>query len=66
VGFGDPLFYPAAEDGPADWLMAARLPEGIVLVPLARSRSGDPSKCRPIGIYESRALVARYERDSRQ
>jgi hypothetical protein len=24
--FGQPLFYPAAEDGPADWLMAARIP----------------------------------------
>ena len=64
--FGDPLFYPAAEDGPADWLMVARLPEAIVLVPLAPPRRGNPGKCRPIGIYEpSRALVARYEEDSR-
>jgi hypothetical protein len=65
--FGDPFFYPAAEDGPADWLMLARLPEGIVLVPLAAPRSDDLRKCRPIGIYEpSRALAARYEEDSRQ
>ena len=63
--FGEPLFYPAAEDGPADWLMVARLPEAIVLVPLAAARSGDSRKCRPIGIYEpSRALVARYEENS--
>ena len=33
--FGDPLFYPAAEDGPADWLMVAHVPRAIVLVPLA-------------------------------
>ncbi len=65
--FGDPLFYPAAEDGSADWLMVARLPEGIVVVPLAAARSDDLRKCRPIGIYEpSRALIARYEEDSRQ
>jgi hypothetical protein len=62
--FGDPLFYEA--DGPADWLMIARLAEGIVLVPLAASRSGDPQRCRPIGIYEpSRALMQQYEEDLR-
>ena len=65
--FGDPLFYPAADDGHADWLMLARLPEAIVLVPLAPSRSNDLRKCRPTGINEpSRALVARYEEDSRR
>jgi hypothetical protein len=65
--FGDPLFYPAALDGPADWLMVARLPERIVVVPLAPPRSGDPRKCRPIGIYDpSRSLVERYEEDSRR
>jgi hypothetical protein len=64
--FGHPLFYPAAEDGPADWLMVARIPGAIVLVPLAPPRSGDPRQCRPIGIYEpSLALVERYEVDSR-
>ena len=65
--FGDPLFYPAAEDGPADWLMVARLPEGIVVVPLAPPRSGDQRRCRPIGIYApSRSLVERYEEDSQR
>jgi len=65
--FGDPLFYPAAEDGPADWLMVARLPEGIVVVPLAPPRVDDLRKCRPVGIYQpSRTLVARYEEDSQQ
>lgn len=65
--FGDPLFYPAAEDGPADWLMVAQLPEAIVVVPLAPPRTHDRRKCRPIGIYEpSRSLVFRYEEDSRR
>lgn len=64
--FGQPLFYPAAEDGPADWLMVARIPETVVVVPLAPPRSGDATKCRPIGIYEpSRTLALRYEEDSR-
>jgi hypothetical protein len=65
--YGDPLFYPAAEEGPADWLMVARIPGTIVVVPLAPPRSGDPRQCRPIGIYEpSPSLVERYEKDSRQ
>jgi hypothetical protein len=65
--YGEPLFYPAAEEGPADWLMVARVPGAIIVVPLAPSRSGDPRKCRPIGIYEpSRALAERYQTDSRQ
>jgi hypothetical protein len=63
---GDPLFYPAADEGPADWLMVARIPGAIIVVPLAPSRSGNPGKCRPIGIYESRALIERYEEDSRR
>ncbi len=64
--FGQPLFYPAAENGPADWLMVARIPGAIVVVPLAPPRIGDPRKCRPIGIYTpSRALAERYEGDSR-
>jgi hypothetical protein len=67
VGVRRPDLYPAAEDGPADWLMVARLPEGIVVVPLAPPRAEDPRKCRPIGIYEpSRKLAERYEEDSRQ
>jgi hypothetical protein len=65
--FGDPLFYPAAEEGPADWLMVARVPGAIVVVPLAAPRSGVPRNCRPIGIYESsRTFVERYVEDSRR
>ena len=64
--FGGPLFYPAADDGSADWLMVARIPGAIILVPLAPPRSGDPRRCRPIGIYvPSRSLIERYEEDSR-
>ncbi|MFN8108899.1 MAG: hypothetical protein U0Y82_03510 [Thermoleophilia bacterium] len=57
--FGDPLFYPALPDGPADWLMVARIPGGLILVPLAPARSGEARKCRPIGIYEPSAALAR-------
>jgi hypothetical protein len=65
--FGEPLFYPAAEDGPADWLMVARVPGAHVVVPLAVPRSGDPRRCRPIGIYvPSQGLAERYREDSRR
>jgi hypothetical protein len=65
--YGEPLFYPAAEEGPGDWLMVARVPGAIVVVPLAPSRSGDARKCRPIGIYvPSRTLAERYQEDSRR
>ena len=64
--FGDLLFYPAADEGPADWLMVARIPGALVLVPLAPPRDDAVRKCRPIGIYEpSRALIQRYDEDSR-
>lgn len=63
--FGEPLFYPAAEAGEADWLMVGELAgEGVVVVPLAPPASGDPRRCRPIGIYRAgRALAARYRTD---
>ena len=63
--FGEPRFYPATPAGPADWLMVALLAgEGLVLVPLAPANSGDPRRCRPIGIYRpSQALVDRYLKD---
>jgi hypothetical protein len=50
----DPLFYEAKSDGPADWLMVGEVPGHFtpVVVPLAKPDSGDPTKCRPIGIYE--------------
>lgn len=48
----DPLFFPAKVGGEADWLMVAEVPgEPPLVVPMAASRSGDPRKIRPIGIY---------------
>lgn len=62
---GDVIFYPAAPDGSADWLMVGEVPgEGIVVVPLAKPKSGDRARARPIGIYRaSQALRREYRRD---
>jgi hypothetical protein len=50
----DALYYPAREGGAADWLMVGQPPgERPLVVPLAPARSGDPSKARPIGIYNA-------------
>ncbi|MFK5636085.1 hypothetical protein [Ornithinimicrobium sp. LYQ103] len=58
----DPLFYPVKP--PARWLMLAEVGGRVLIVPLAPSRSGDPSKCRPIGCYQaSSGLAATYRRD---
>ena len=58
-----PLFYPATP--PAHWLMVAEVAGGTVLmVPLAPSRDGDPTRCRPIGCYPaSEHLADQYRRD---
>ncbi|MBJ7401618.1 hypothetical protein [Mycolicibacterium sp.] len=63
VWASDPLFYPAKP--PAHWLMVAEVAGGTVLmVPLAPSRDGDPTRCRPIGCYlASKHLADRYRRD---
>jgi hypothetical protein len=48
------VFFPAKGEGAADWLMVAEVPGGeILLVPLAKPKSGDPTKARPIGIYRA-------------
>ncbi|HQY97303.1 MAG TPA: hypothetical protein PLU83_09985 [Phycicoccus sp.] len=58
----DPLFYPAKP--PAHWLMLAEVDGRVLVIPLAPSRSGDLTKCRPIGCYEaSSGLAATYRRD---
>lgn len=50
----DAHYYPAREGGAADWLMVGQPPgERPLVVPLAPPRSGDPSKARPIGIYNA-------------
>jgi len=62
VWTSDPLFYPAMP--PAHWLMCAEVEGRVLVVPLAPSRHGDPTRCRPIGCYEaSRSLAAQYRRD---
>lgn len=61
-GASDPLFYPAKP--PAHWLMCAEIASKVLVVPLAPSRSGDPSRCRPIGCYEAALTLAnRYRKD---
>lgn len=58
----EPLFYPARP--PADWLMVAEVSGRVLVVPIAQPRSGDPSKCRPIGCYEAGdQLAVRYRED---
>ena len=63
VWASNPLFYPAKP--PAHWLMVAEVAGGTVLmVPLAPSRDGDPTRCRPIGCYPaSEHLADQYRRD---
>ena len=58
----DPLFYPARL--PAHWLMVAEVSGKVLMVPLAPSRSGNPSRCRPIGCYlAAENLSKRYKED---
>ena len=62
VWASDPLFYPAKP--PAHWLMCAEVGGRVLVVPLAPSRSGDPSRCRPFGCYlAADSLAAQYRRD---
>ena len=43
--------------------MIAEIPGDLIAVPLAPARSGDPRKCRPIGLYRPNArLAAQYRR----
>ena len=58
----DPIFYPAKP--PAHWLMLADIADDVVMVPLAPSDNGDPTKCRPIGCYiAAKYLANRYQED---
>lgn len=54
-------FLEAKENGAADWLMIGMVPGMILVVPLAPSRDGQVTHCRPIGIYSpSRDLRDTY------
>jgi len=59
---GQPFFYPAdMSKGEAHWIMVGIIPGIVVAVPLAPPKSGDPTKCRPIGVYQaSQTLRERY------
>ena len=63
--WGGLLFYPAdLEAGDAHWLGVGEIEGVVITVPLAPPRSGDPAKCRPIGLYSAAASeVARYMED---
>lgn len=58
----DPIFYPAKP--PAHWLMVAEIAGEVLVVPIAPTDSGDPSRCRPIGCYRAaHHLAAQYRED---
>jgi hypothetical protein len=64
VWVSDPLVYPAADDGEADWLLVARVPGDVLCAPIAPASSGDHRKCRPIGLYRASVnLATMYEQD---
>ena len=63
VWTSDPLFYPAKP--PAHWLMVAEVSGRVLIVPLAPSNTGDPSRCRPIGCYVAAEHLARRYREDR-
>lgn len=44
--YGEPSFFEADEDGPADWLMVGMVPGLTVCVPLAPPNHGDARRCR--------------------
>src|SRR5258708_37742255 len=50
------FFYPAdLEVGDAHWLLVGEIDGFVITVPLAPPKSGDPTKCRPIGLYPAAA-----------
>ena len=63
VWTNDPLFYPAKP--PAHWLMVAEVSGRVLTVPLAPSRTGDRTRCRPIGCYDAADHLARRYREDR-
>lgn len=57
-----PLFYLAKP--PAHWLMCDEIAGRVLMVPLAPTRSGNPTRCRPIGCYEAApGLADQYRRN---
>lgn len=63
VWSSNPIFYPAVP--PAHWLMVSEVAGQVLVVPLAPSNSGDPSRCRPIGCYVAAVHLAVQYREDR-
>ncbi|WP_240770397.1 hypothetical protein [Nocardioides sp. GY 10127] len=63
VWTSDPLFYPAKP--PAHWLMVSEVDGCVLVVPIAPSRDGDPTRCRPIGCYEAGSSLTETYRSDR-
>lgn len=59
----EPMFYPAKP--PGDWLMVSEVSGRVLVVPLAKPDSDDPTKCRPIGCYEAAKHLADQYREER-
>ena len=54
--WNEALYYPAdLAKGDAHWLLVGEIEGVVITVPLALPKSGDPAKCRPIGIYPAAA-----------
>jgi len=54
--WNEALYYPAdLAKGDAHWLLVGEIEGVMITVPLALPKSGDPAKCRPIGIYPAAA-----------
>lgn len=61
----DLVFFPAREDGEADWLLVGILPGNVqVCAPLASPDSGRLDQCRPIGLYLAPARLAKHYMDA--
>ena len=63
VWTSDPLFFePTDQSRSADWLMVAEVAGDILVVPLAKPKSGNIRKARPIGLDIARdsELARRY------
>lgn len=65
--WGAARYYEAPpEAGDAHWLMVGEIEGLLVTVPLAPPNSGDPAKCRPIGIFTTGSgLRKKYLEDTR-
>lgn len=52
--WGAVRFYESDQSrGPAHWLIVCRIEDAVITVPIVPAANGDPSKCRPIGLFET-------------